>query len=1560
MEKILKVPTTLVLLAVLMLAVSAAGARPARPGPARHKEPQYSIYPGSPDREHQIHLYTGQGYGGYGAYSYGVHHTFGGAYRNGQAVEFNVDGFNIPTVRMTLYRVDPAAALRSSLDVEPSWLDGMNPTRLRSVRSWSYHPGKDAARQGCYFTDALQSMPAGIYMLRAQSSESEDRLWFMVTDTDVLVRQSRQELLLFAVRSSTGQPIPSLRLTLMDQHGKRRAISTDKQGMWRGPIPSDGYFVAYGWSGADPVFVICRPPAAPSPALAFISTDRPLYRPSQKVLFRGVARSRTEAPLPNGFRYDPLADKPVEVQIYDSTNSIVYDQTLTTNARGSFAGDLQLATEPALGGWRIVVPTLGASGGFEVQDFRKPEMTADASIPASRYLGGSTIPVTISARYFFGQPVARARVQYSVSFGGYAGRTEPSYSGAGLTNVKGELNLSVKTKRLPIDRDLQVQATIMDLSRRSISVSTGTRIAAGQFILSVNPDRSPYRPGDKVKVTATASDPDGKPVQTSVRVTLTEQREDSHHRYYQEKTIRDVVTGAKGQGTVLFTPMRPGDYSLQAVAFDSGDDRIEADSGVEVANDETTVSEAPALSLSTDSVSYRPGEVASLVIRTNLQPALVPNNRRVRAWRSGRWVWTRTPRKVARRVKAGRPGPRWALLTVEGERLYESQVLKLVKNVTVVKLPLDVSHFPRTTVNLAMAQDGALLETSAALTVVREETVLQVQVAADRTHYAPGDTATCTVTTRDYKGNPTPADVVLGVVDASALALGNSLSDIHGFFYDGQFDRVRSNFSFTDPLTWPVPDPGGDSHPSPVGSGAGASASSADLERDPGVRRVFKDTAAWAPLLETDENGTARAQIEIPDNLTTWEARAWGITNQSAAGNGSSRFISTKSFLVRLELPRFYVDGDEGVVSTIVHNYSGVARHVRVAIDKDGTSLGNPQFIDLAPDDLRRVDWHVRAGSGPGSANPLIVPGTIRLTVDADGGPGGQDAMELTIPLQPSGLKTVRSESGALGSDDAFYESAIPDKTTGLEITLEPTLVSTLSDVLSDLQRHPYGYSEQVASDLIADAAALELVKRTGLDRWRQPQLEQEIQLGLQDLYWLQHTNGGWAWWRFGGLDEGITAYVLRAMVAARDAGALVDSNSIRRGAEALRMPPVPPAIDDDTADRLLTQFRIDPTNTEPNLIAFFEDRKGQHLYARADLCQALAREAANKGPAGTADRAAWDDKAATLARELEQDAVLQGPMAHWTDDAAAPDRKDDTMVTARVLQALLAARPDSDLIEKGIRWLTAQRAESGWGSTWDTAEVAVVLATYLGKTQELAYDYQARVLLDGQPVKDVPFKGQPPGTTPAPVTAIVGFDQLQGHHTLRIERKGKGTLYYCARFRSILPGDKVKPDSSGMTVKRTYTLQTPDPVKGSTIFSGDAIEVKVDVDAEADYRHVVLEDPIPAGCQIQPNENVDGQYVVAFPEYWLRENRNQWEWNTVRLEDRDDKVVLFFDWLPKGHTVLNYTMYAESPGLYQILPALAWLAYLPEVRGSTAMATARIEDAPEGPQELEVTHVAP
>ncbi|HXV44697.1 MAG TPA: alpha-2-macroglobulin, partial [Anaerolineae bacterium] len=186
----------------------------------------------------------------------------------------------------------------------------------------------------------------------------------------------------------------------------------------------------------------------------------------------------------------------------------------------------------------------------------------------------------------------------------------------------------------------------------------------------------------------------------------------------------------------------------------------------------------------------------------------------------------------------------------------------------------------------------------------------------------------------------------------------------------------------------------------------------------------------------------------------------------------------------------------------------------------------------------------------------------------------------------------------------------------------------------------------------------------------------------------------------------------------------------------------------------------------------------------------------------------------------------------------------------------------------------------------------------------------------------------------------------------------GNGRLYYSAHLKVYLPVEEIEPAERGIIVSRRYTLEsclaekaedqrvTCPEVREAKL--GDVIRVDLTIIAPNDLYYVVVEDPLPAGAEaidtglattsllamdpaLSRTSRVffgEDEGAYAYPYYWW-----WWRWYS-RSELRDDKVVLFADYLPKGTYEYSYTMRATLPGDYHVIPTIATEFYFPEVFG--------------------------
>ena len=110
-----------------------------------------------------------------------------------------------------------------------------------------------------------------------------------------------------------------------------------------------------------------------------VMTDRPVYRPNQRVNFKMWVRKA---------KYD-LKDSSVfagssfQVRIHNPKSEQVYTKTLTADEYGGVAGEFELPVDAALGVYRISHTTGGQYGGqtFRVEEYKKPEFEVKIEAP---------------------------------------------------------------------------------------------------------------------------------------------------------------------------------------------------------------------------------------------------------------------------------------------------------------------------------------------------------------------------------------------------------------------------------------------------------------------------------------------------------------------------------------------------------------------------------------------------------------------------------------------------------------------------------------------------------------------------------------------------------------------------------------------------------------------------------------------------------------------------------------------------------------------------------------------------------------------------------------------------------------------------------------------------------------------------------------------------------------------------------------------------------------------------------------------------------------------------
>jgi uncharacterized protein YfaS (alpha-2-macroglobulin family) len=518
------------------------------------------------------------------------------------------------------------------------------------------------------------------------------------------------------------------------------------------------------------------------------------------------------------------------------------------------------------------------------------------------------------------------------------------------------------------------------------------------------------------------------------------------------------------------------------------------------------------------------------------------------------------------------------------------------------------------------------------------------------------------------------------------------------------------------------------------------------------------------------------------------------------------------------------------------------------------------------------------------------------------------------------------------------------DATQGsLDVELDPSLAAGLTGALGDLKASPYDDTEAVVSSFLPNVLTFQTLKKLGQTS---PDLESnlttQVNTALQRLYALQHVDGGWGWWNTDDSDAFISAYVLFGLVKAQQSGFSVNAGVVSNAASYLKGQLVQPGgLDTNKNWQLNRQAFILLTLADAGqgdtsaTVQLFDARERLDTYARAYLALALHQ----LDPSDAA-------RTKTLLSDINNAAIVSATGAHWEEPQ--PDwwnMNTDTRSTAIVLDMLATLDPGNGLIPNVVRWLMVARKATAWETTQETAWALIGLTDWIAASSELKGNYDYSVNLNGNNLTAGSVKADNLRDPVLLHVAVADLFKDQANRLTISRGAGDGRLYYTAHLNVYEPVGQVRAINRGISVSRQYRLKTnacggqdqPECQLITEAQAGQDIEVRVSLVAPNDLYFVTLEDPLPAGAEAVDTSlqttSVVGQPPALNASDPLYYGWGWWWFSNTNL--RDEKVVLFASFLPKGTYEYTYTMHASLPGTYQVIPTQARETYFPDVQGT-------------------------
>lgn len=846
----------------------------------------------------------------------------------------------------------------------------------------------------------------GYYALKAECLEGEkvDEEWvtrhkntsscayFMVSDLDVLaVAQNDNSSLVVVTDFKTGAPVGKSKIEVYEKEKILGKDQTDAEGFSEvSGLRSDNNLWAiniYAQRDEDftrkavrPAIIVDYEPDEYEYILVY--TDRKIYRPLQTIKFKAIAYQCAD------MNERVMADKQLEVRIYDNNRNELYKQELVTDAFGTVTGEFTLPQGALLGYYSMEISCRNSNAfayyDFRVEEYKRPTFEVTFDKVKENYQFGQPVQVKGRVTALSGEPMANAKVKIEVakeffSFWMY-GKKETQDMQEVQADAEGRFEFTIS----PESKGFEDRNNVVFYTVNAVATNQGgetqqgtTHIWVADYDMRMDvklPEVVEKK--DDAKITVTAHTYNGNPQKIQAEVAIYRVLDEKEKRLVHQMTI-DV--DAEKSVALPISVLTPGDY--QVVVKELTDNKFACSSSKDFIFYDKSSKVMPTskfkLWTNVSSVELDKDESVELALGTTEKEACIL--------------------EVVMGSDAKLISKRWIYLTNEMTTIRFAAKDLFKKNKMLESA--EVRYF--------LVKNGVRYQRFVTFMKKHEPKKLNFSLTSFRESTTPGSQETWTI---KFENLPSQADVLCGMYDASLDAYapfswnlmrkqgassliwecnsnyyGNNWAkylmalmypsrsasfmleaniplwtrfDLLGLQFYSMKGFVQERIDCTYACVAPAlsrkalsMDATASVDDALAGRVAGVSVtnqtnaamkraieeekpmldeSSVETSTPPSLRQNFSETAFFYPHLKTDKDGTVSFTFTMPDALTRWKFMALAHTKDLHQGYLSQIIVTQLPFTLKPTLPRFVRVGDEQHFTATINNLSGEARNVAV------------------------------------------------------------------------------------------------------------------------------------------------------------------------------------------------------------------------------------------------------------------------------------------------------------------------------------------------------------------------------------------------------------------------------------------------------------------------------------------------------------------------------------------------------------------------------------------------------------------------------------------------------
>lgn len=1319
-------------------------------------------------------------------------------------------------------------------------------------------------------------------------------------------------------------------------------------------------------------------------SLAFLFSDRGLYKPGEKIKFKGITRELTK----DGLKIPKGKYTCKFVSDYNSDEIILEPVSGKVSKSGSFSNEFNLPQDLKPGNYSIEIflnDEYVYSERIKVSYFEKAKFQVMTSIPDGELHLGDTVNAFVEASYLAGGALVGADYNSNV-YKSTVSFTPPSIDArnyvfgpienSSLENVyqqNGKLssNGTVEINYKPVfdiegaTCEIKVDTSVVDVSNQIFSSSKSKIVHPGLFYIGIqkNFEKSFPKTNENVDINFKLFNIDGTVTDvTQVKENFEYEIIRQNWEYVNVKSGDELVSRwerkdekvASGviekssTGKISFEPKKSGCYIVSLKSKDNKNNVIKTQKSFYVTGIDYywfDFDSSRMINIEPDKDLYKPGEIATLLLKSPLA--------------EGDY-----------------------LITVERDSILYSEIKHIKGSCSQIQIPIKEDYLPIVYVSIA-ACSGRTQEPPikpnekdfgkpqgcygvTALNIDLSNVSFDIKIKTDKEEYLPGEEMTIEVEASKNGSPLSDAEVTLMVVDRAVIDLIDyHVNDPRQIFYNKRYypltvDGLDSRYNLMNPILYKVTSlQGGDK-----GFADAAESAGVKMKNSRGAQRSdFRPTAYFEPEIITDKKGKAKVKFKLPDSLTTYRITAFGVVN-NLFGLEESEVSAKNPINVQSVQPRRMRTRDTAEAGVIVTNLTDKEQEIKIQMsvrvpeddyeeDKEKgivTEKGeafidgdNETVVAVAAGETKPVYFNVAA----------VSKGNVELVYKVQS-KGLDETLISRLYIEKPYTYETFGTTGVVGSSQ-FKKSenlsrtekiVIPswcqDGKGELKLTLDATQLGLLNSSVEYVFDYPYGCIEQQSSRILPLLLFKDNIDALGMkSKITNPRTT--ILSFFKEMKKNQIPNGGFGYWP----DSRIPSFfvslrMLHVYYLALENG--FTESEIGYDAQKLKSYIVNEITKLETNNPIVAYAcyifsKFNFTDLNNILDSIYNKIKDEKDFSLTKLSYVGLAYFYN------GDIVKAKEIASIIERYIKKEtrSISIDVFKNYYHDNGKYfygmyDNESEGL--ACMLQLFVELNPSDELVDKILFTLLQEQKKGYWQSTATTAKVFESISVMIKNRNLKNLDFVANAIIKDGSKKIQLMKKSFEGLGALPEVQTISFENEKLKNVsrnkvldLKIEKSGKGSLYYTALMKYALPDELIQAKDVGFEV--SYTIYDMDgnivkPLspedKVIILEQGKEYKVETTIFTPKEKNFVAIRIPIPSGAEI-----IDTSLKAHLDVY---EDSDDNYYNSGYEYFYDNEAQYFINDMNAGTVVEKFSIRAVRKGVYPTPPVLSECMYEPEYYG--------------------------